>query len=79
MTRSASRAAPVSKTRLWRSSAPAGREAKVAAISMDRDFADAIIHFALWRDPARVATVLADVTCQPAEHARVIATTAFRR
>ena len=31
---------------------------------MDRDFADAIIHFALWRDPARVGAVIADVTCQ---------------
>jgi len=33
-------------------------------VSMDRDFADAIIHFALWRDPARVAAALADVTCR---------------
>jgi hypothetical protein len=33
-------------------------------VSMDRDFADAIIHFALWRDPARVCGVIADVTCQ---------------
>ena len=33
-------------------------------VSMDRDFADAIIHFALWRGPARVGAVLADVTCQ---------------
>jgi hypothetical protein len=31
---------------------------------MDRDFADAIIHFALWRDPARASGVIADVTCQ---------------
>jgi hypothetical protein len=31
---------------------------------MDRDFADAIIHFALRRDPARVHAVIADVTCQ---------------
>jgi hypothetical protein len=31
---------------------------------MDRDFADAMIHFALWRDPAWVAAALADVTCQ---------------
>jgi hypothetical protein len=33
-------------------------------VSVDRDFADAIIHFALLRDPARVAAVLADVTRQ---------------
>jgi hypothetical protein len=31
---------------------------------MDRDFAEAIIHFALRRDPAWVAAALADVTCQ---------------
>jgi len=31
---------------------------------MDRDFAIAVIHFALCRDPARVCEVLADVTCQ---------------
>jgi len=31
---------------------------------MDRDFADAIIHFALWSDRARVGAVLADVTRQ---------------
>jgi len=31
---------------------------------MDRDFADAIINFALWRDPERVGAVIADVTCQ---------------
>jgi hypothetical protein len=31
---------------------------------MDRDFADAIIHLALWRDPMRVGAVIADVTCQ---------------
>jgi hypothetical protein len=33
-------------------------------VSMDRDFAEAIIHFALRRDPAWVAAALADVTCQ---------------
>jgi precorrin-4 methylase len=31
---------------------------------MDRDFADAVIQFALWPDPARVRGVIADVTCQ---------------
>jgi hypothetical protein len=31
---------------------------------MDRDFVDAIVHLALWRDPARVSGVIADVTCQ---------------
>jgi hypothetical protein len=31
---------------------------------MDRDFADAIINFALWRDPERVGAVIADVTCE---------------
>jgi hypothetical protein len=40
-----------------------GTGLKLAA-SMDRDFADAIIHFALWRDPERVGAVIADVTCQ---------------
>jgi hypothetical protein len=29
---------------------------------MDRTFADAIIQFALWRDPERVSEVIADVT-----------------
>jgi hypothetical protein len=33
-------------------------------VPMDRDFADAILHLALWRDPARVAAALADVTWQ---------------
>jgi len=29
---------------------------------MDRAFADAVIQFALWRDPARVCGVIANVT-----------------
>jgi hypothetical protein len=33
-------------------------------VSMDRDFADAMLHLALWRDPVRVSGVIADVTCQ---------------
>ncbi len=33
-------------------------------LRLDRDFADAIIHFALWRDPARVSAAIADVACQ---------------
>jgi pyridoxal biosynthesis lyase PdxS len=32
--------------------------------AMDRDFADAIINFALWRDPERVAEVIAEVAGQ---------------
>ena len=31
---------------------------------MDRDFANAVIDFALWRDPQRVAEVIANVSCQ---------------
>ena len=31
---------------------------------MDRDFADAVINFALRRDPERVAEVIANVSCQ---------------
>jgi hypothetical protein len=31
---------------------------------MDRDFADAVINFALWPDPERVAEVVANVSCQ---------------
>jgi hypothetical protein len=31
---------------------------------MDRDFANAIINFALWRDPERVSEAIADVACQ---------------
>ena len=31
---------------------------------MDRDFANAVINFALWRDPERVAEVIANVSCQ---------------
>jgi hypothetical protein len=31
---------------------------------MDRAFADAIIHFALLRDPERVSTVIVDVACE---------------
>ena len=34
------------------------------AIPMDRDFAKAVINFALWRDPERVAEVIANVSCQ---------------
>jgi len=30
---------------------------------MDRAFADVIIHCPLWRDPARVCEVIADVAC----------------
>jgi SOS response regulatory protein OraA/RecX len=29
--------------------------------SMDRDFANAVIQFAVWRDPARVCEVIAEV------------------
>ena len=31
---------------------------------MDRDFANAVINFALWRDPERVSEVIADVADQ---------------
>ena len=31
---------------------------------MDRDFANAVINFALWRDPERVSEVIADVAEQ---------------
>ena len=31
---------------------------------MDRDFADAVIDFTLWRDPERVAEVIAEVAGQ---------------
>jgi SOS response regulatory protein OraA/RecX len=31
---------------------------------MDRDFANAVINFALWRDPERVCDVIADVARQ---------------
>ena len=31
---------------------------------MDRDFANAVINFALWRDPERVCDVIADVAGQ---------------
>ena len=31
---------------------------------MDHDFANAVINFALWRDPERVAEVIANVSCQ---------------
>jgi hypothetical protein len=31
---------------------------------MDRDFANAVIDLALWRDPQRVAEVIANVSCQ---------------
>jgi hypothetical protein len=31
---------------------------------MDRDFANAVINFALWRDPERVCDVIADVADQ---------------
>jgi hypothetical protein len=34
------------------------------AIPMDHDFANAVINFALWRDPERVAEVIANVSCQ---------------
>jgi hypothetical protein len=34
------------------------------AILMDHDFANAVINFALWRDPERVAEVIANVSCQ---------------
>jgi hypothetical protein len=31
---------------------------------MDHDFANAVLNFALWRDPERVAEVIANVSCQ---------------
>ena len=31
---------------------------------MDRDFDNAVIDFALWRDPERVAEVIASASCQ---------------
>ena len=31
---------------------------------MDHDFANAVINFALWHDPERVAEVIANVSCQ---------------
>jgi hypothetical protein len=36
-------------------------EATSFILPMDRAFADAVIHFALWRDPERVSEVIADV------------------
>ena len=37
-------------------------QALALVLRMDRDFANAIIHFALWRDPERVSEVIAKVT-----------------
>ena len=36
----------------------------ILRLSMDRDFDNAVIDFALWRDPERVAEVIASASCQ---------------